>query len=345
MKNLKKLITALLFPVILIAMITMSKEITTAANAGIALCVQVVIPSLFPFFVICTYLNGAIAQNELMLLRPLGRFCRIPKGSESIFLIGLLGGYPIGAQCVSQSHEMNILSKSDAERMLGFCNNAGPAFIFGMLSIYFPKKYMLWLLWLVQIVSSILTAHLIPGLSDSTINPNLEYKKISLPSAVRQSVQAMATVCGWVILFRIIIHVTFGNLKAVSKWALLLLTGVMELTNGCTMLTTVDRTGLRFVLSSALLSFGGICVHMQTFSVTNNLQKHIYLIGKMLQTIISIVISTILQQWFFPTEARINPSIVLLCYILIFLITTILLFFRKSSRFSARCVIQYRKTR
>ena len=41
---------------------------------------------------------------------------------------------------------LTILQKHQAERLLSFCSNAGPAFLFGMLSGFFPEKKTLWML-------------------------------------------------------------------------------------------------------------------------------------------------------------------------------------------------------
>lgn len=318
----------------------MGTTVTTAARDGILLCLRVVVPSLFPFFVICTYVNNTISQFDIGLLRPLGQFCRVSKGTESMLLIGFLGGYPVGAQCIAQSYSHGILSKREAERMLGFCNNAGPAFIFGMLSAYFPSKYMLWLLWLIQILSSLLTARFLPSEITYAGKERTVHETITVTAAVYRSVNAMVTVCAWVILFRIIISVLSGYLSALPYWVMIPFTGILELVNGCSELLSVHSIGLRFILASAFLSFGGICVHIQTFSVTNGLQKHIYITAKILQAAISTLISAILQLIIFPYKLRFLPSTSHISTILFISLLIALAFFRKSSRFSSPSVIQ-----
>ena len=72
-------------------------------RSGITLCLRTVIPSLFPFFVCSMVLNGSLTGQPFHALRPLSRFCRIPRGSEALLLTGLLGGYPVGAQAVAEA--------------------------------------------------------------------------------------------------------------------------------------------------------------------------------------------------------------------------------------------------
>ena len=73
------------------------------AAEGIRLCISSVIPSLFPFFVLSMVLTGAIAGSTWRGLRPLGRLCGLPKGAESLLVVGLMGGYPVGAQSIAQA--------------------------------------------------------------------------------------------------------------------------------------------------------------------------------------------------------------------------------------------------
>lgn len=290
-----KHVIVLLMAAVLILMIINSTALSSSVYSGVVLCLRVVIPSLFPFFIITAYMNGIIMQHNVKLLRPIGKFCRIPQGAESMLLIGLLGGYPVGAQCVVQAYESNALSRSDAERMLGFCNNAGPAFIFGMVSVQFSRKYILWLLWLVQIMSCILTAHILPGGDLSAPCFRISAKHITFKRSVEKSTSAITAVCSWVVIFKVIVSVVFHIFRFVPPWCTVLLSGLIELVNGCNTLSALETTGLRFVLASAMLSFGGICVHMQTAAVTEPLRKDLYIKGKLLQTGISTVLSFLVQ--------------------------------------------------
>lgn len=258
---------------------------------GVDLCLRTVIPSLFPFFILSNLLTNALTGVSLSILSPLGRLCKIPKGTESILLSGLLGGYPVGAQCISQAYQIGQLRKSDAERMLAFCNNVGPAFLFGMISSVFPRKWFVWILWGIHIFSAILTSFVIPADNISQMGKlGAPLKKTSdvLPSAIK----IMAGVCGWVVVFRVII-------AFLDRWILwmlpaelqVLITGLLELSNGCCELLRVTDIRTRFLICSVILASGGLCVSMQTLSVTQGLSPHFYFPGKLLQTLFSLILS------------------------------------------------------
>jgi hypothetical protein len=272
-----------------------SKTALIGAQEGVTMCIQTVIPSLFPFFLLSILLTTSLMGRRLRFLRPFCRLCRIPVGAESILIAGFLGGYPVGAQCVSQAFEAEQLSTDDAKRLLGFCNNCGPAFLFGMSSALFGKWWTPWLLWLIHILSALLVGFLIPGSAHKCSAPSL--RSASPVEALDRSVRIMAGVCGWVIMFRILI--TFSQrwfLWYLPQECQVLFSGILELSNGCIALYEIENMSHRFILCSGFLAFGGLCVTMQTLSVTSSqLDKGLYFPGKVLQCCISLTLATIAQ--------------------------------------------------
>lgn len=289
----------------MLALILDAPTALTGATEGIDLCIKTVIPALFPFFMLSALLTGSLTGTDISILRPLGKLCHIPKGAESLFLTGLLGGYPVGAQCISNACLSGQLNKEDASRMLGFCNNAGPAFIFGMSGFLFQRKSIPFILWMIQIASAIITGMVLPG-GSAYQKIRSDSKQLKIGQVLRQSLFATATVCGWVVLFRVI-------LSFCDRWYLwffspvtkVILTGILELTNGYIGLEVIQDDSLRFILASIFLSFGGICVGLQTSSVTSQagLDLGFYFPGKAIQSALSILLSGIAAGYLFKTDA------------------------------------------
>lgn len=286
----------------MIMMILDSKTGIYGASEGLRLCIQVLIPSLFPFIFLSILLTGSFAGRSISILHPLGRLCGIPKGAEILFLTGILGGYPSGAQAVSQAWETGCINKKQAHRMLGFCSNAGPSFLFGIIASQFSSKVTVWVLWLVHILSAIVTAIILPGKSHSHIVENTS-TPVTVPHAAKKAMMSMAQICGWVILCKVM-------LCFLERWILWMippslqvtLTGVLELANGCWSLSEIPKEGMRFVVCSGILSFGGLCVAMQTTSVAGKLGLGMYLPGKLIQTVISVILAYFLQFPLFHTS-------------------------------------------
>ena len=105
----------------------------------------------------------------------------------------------------------------------------------------------------------------------------------------------MATVCGWVVLFRVLL----AFLKRWFFWILpaavqVAVTGILELSNGCCELLAVTDVSDRFCICSGILAFGGLCVTMQTVSVTAGLSLKPYFWGKLLQTLFSLALAALI---------------------------------------------------
>lgn len=298
----RRLATAALSALGMLMLILDSKTALSGAADGVALCIRVAVPSLLPFFVLSMMLTSSLSGTSSKFFRPIGRLCGIPAGSESLLLVGFLGGYPAGAQNVTNAWKEGLISKETAQRMLGFCSNAGPAFIFGIVAVQFDGWWIPWALWGIHIASSLAVGAVLPGKEMGAVARKAA--PISIQTALKRSLSVMATVCGWIILFRVLMaFLDRWVLFFLSENARTLVMGALELTIGCTELSAIGNVGLRFVTVSGFLAFGGLCVTMQTVSATEKLGLGAYLPGKLLQTVISIALAFAVQ-FAFPAVER-----------------------------------------
>lgn len=259
------------------------------AQDGITQCIQVIIPSLFPFFFITAYLNPLLLGISPAFIRRICKHFGIPIGCEGILLLGLVGGYPVGAQSISEAYHRGTICKNQAKILLGYCSNAGPAFIFGVIGQLFDSPIVPWLLWLIQILSALITGLLLP--KDRSGKQKTEAKSaISFPQALQKSLQITASVCGWIILFKVIMAIFIIKMPTwvVAKQSYY--SGFLELSGGCLLLKGIGDISVRFILCAVFLSFGGICVFMQTISAAVPFGLGLYLPGKLIQTCISILL-------------------------------------------------------
>lgn len=286
----KRMYKTLIIALCMLLLILDTKTAVNGAAEAVELCIRVLIPSLFPFFLVSVLLTDLLSGTST-IMRPIGTLLKIPRGSEPLFLVGMLGGYPVGAQIICQAAENGSLDKRDAVRMMAFCNNAGPSFLFGVISTQFPNTIYTWLIWAILILSTILTAVILPGgtTKDATTHTT---KHITLTQAIEKSIKALSSVCAWVIIFRVI-------LAFLERWFLWMLPAaphvaiqmLLELANGSIVLNEIENIGLRFIICTAGLSIGGFCVLLQTASVAGSLGIGKYIPGKLIQTGISLLLS------------------------------------------------------
>ncbi|MBQ5711979.1 MAG: hypothetical protein IIV61_05135 [Oscillospiraceae bacterium] len=326
----KKMIRSMTLLIGIAIIILDSNTASEGIRQGIHICLQTVIPSLFPFIVLCAMMTGDLATQSTRIFSGIASICHIPSGSAPLLITGLIGGYPTGAKSIDQAYSTGRISKNQAERLLPLCNQCGPAFLFGMVRTAFDDPRICWALWAVQLVSVSCTAQLLPSCDHSP--PQLQSStNITLTTALRSGVRTMADICGWVILFRMLICF----LERWILWSIpplwhTAIIGALEISNGCLDLRSVESVALRSILCAGMLSFGGLCVTMQTLSVISpSLEKRRYLYGKLVQCIISVTLcaSVILiktRPWLSPI-----PISIVLALILMKLVV-------KRSRFSRR---------
>ena len=298
-----------------------SNTAAKGAAEGITQCVQVIIPSLFPFFFVSCWFNSKLLGAPLPFLNLLGRLLSLPKGSESVLLMGLLGGYPVGAKTITDAYDSNTISRNTAHILLGYCNNAGPAFIFGICHILFSSVWIPWIIWSIQILSAIITGLLLPKPADS--NPSSNYHNdITLISALHKSISITAIVCGWIILFKAILY-SLSQIVFLQP-ILPFLSGFLELSNGSVMLANTFSMSLRFFLFSTFLCAGGFCVYLQTASAVATLGTGLYLSGKIIQTATCMLINLPVTYLLFheqPLPVSILLPLACICFGVILLLT------------------------
>ena len=237
-----------------LSLILDSRCAADSAREALQLCARALVPSLFPLFVVSAVLVPGLRGVRLpRLCRLLG----IPEGAAGLWLLGSVGGFPVGAAAVSQAVRSGQLTKTDGCRMLGLCSLCGPAFLLGVLPQMLPMEQLLAVL-VIQLETAVLLAVFWPGHSRGALSP--APGELSLPRAVRQATDSILSVCAWVVLA----GVATGFLRRwafplLPGWCGTILTGLLELTTG---IAALGQEG-RFLPCILFVCFGGCSVLLQ----------------------------------------------------------------------------------
>ena len=224
---------------------------------------------------------------------------RLPGCASSALLLGLVGGYPIGARTAAKLYASGALTRAEAERLLTFCNNSNPVFLISVLGVgvFGSVRAGLWL-WLLHIAAALLTGLLLRGHGTDrrSVPPAISFQAPSLSgafvSAVRDSASGMLSVCAFVTLF----YVLAAPLRGLpGPWAALTV-GVTELFS-LTPLLHCDRMG--FVLAAGCAGWGGLSVLCQTAAILDgtDLPLRPCVLGKLMQGLLSAALAVPLSLW------------------------------------------------
>ncbi|MDR2647568.1 MAG: hypothetical protein LBB67_05560 [Oscillospiraceae bacterium] len=240
------------------------------AKDGLLICAQVMIPSLFPFFVL-SHLFADIARQQ----KPnnhkglLWRLFRLPPQATGVLLIGFLGGYPMGAKTAANLLECGRLTQSQAQRLQLFCVNAGPAYLIGVVgSTLLGSKEAGFLIFAALFFAGLLIGFATRFLHDtgdasaaaSAVRSDAKRKPDEmLLSAVTHSTGSMLGVCAWVVLFSCLCAL-LELLPHAFHPAIPSIGAVLEVSSGVVRAT---RTGVALPVLCAVLGWGGLGVHCQ----------------------------------------------------------------------------------
>ena len=276
--------------------------VRAAAAEALSLCARSVIPALFPFLVVSSLLLS-LGLGELLspmlagLMEPL---FRVDGVGSSALLLGLVGGYPIGAKTAADLYRGGRLSRPEAERLLAFCNNSNPVFLISVLGVgvFGSVRAGVWL-WLIHLLSALLTGLLFRnhgGPARRQAGGTAAFQAVSLSAAfvaaVRESLSGMLSVCAFMTFF----YVLARPLASLGGWLGPVLVGLTELFS-LTPLLRPDRFG--FILASAMAGWGGLSVLCQTAAVLegSGLRLQSCAAGKAVQGLLAGLLAALLAGY------------------------------------------------
>ncbi|MFC5712260.1 sporulation integral membrane protein YlbJ [Thalassorhabdus alkalitolerans] len=122
-----------------VSLMVFPKQSFEASLRGLTMWWEVVFPSLLPFFILSELLIAFGVVSFLgAMLEPLMRpLFRVPGTGGFVWAMGLASGYPAGAKLTVRLRQENIISKTEAERLVSFTNSSNPLFIMGAIAVGF----------------------------------------------------------------------------------------------------------------------------------------------------------------------------------------------------------------
>ena len=290
-----------------------------AAQKGVTLCLDLLIPSLFPFFVLSSLFiaTGMAGTCARLVQRPMSLLFGVGGAGTSAFILGAVGGYPVGPRTLAQLTERKECTRKDARRLALFCNNCGPAFFIGAAGVgIFGSKEAGFLLLACNLLSSIFigcSLHIFFDRNSGKANilyRNQQAASLSsvLPDCVRSSFVSTLNVCAYVILFSVItaladcsgllpflVNVLTALLPGEHTAALCrsFLIGFLEISTGTASLSEGVSSPAALPLAAFLLGWGGLSVHCQSLSFLQKagVSVKLYLTAKLVQGVLAALLT------------------------------------------------------
>ena len=271
-----------------------------AAKSGLALCYNVIIPSLFPFFVLSSLvvelgLAGYLGRLLEGLMRPL---FHVSGACASAFALGFIGGYPVGAKTAISLYENGMCTKTEADAAASIC--------IGILFRFYKAGP---------------TARR----EERQSRPQFHAQRFTtaFTGSIKNSFLSTLNICAFVVFFTVVIQLlirsgflpglaqVLGTVLApfglTPEWAQRLLTGALEISSGVWTLSGDGTLSGKLILAAFMLGWAGISVHCQVLSFIggSGLSVGTYLVGKLLHGGLSALFIAVLVR-LFPLEAPVS---------------------------------------
>ena len=350
----KNIIICIFISILIILFILNINQCISAAIDGCKLWYKSILPTTFPFIVICNlliYYDGINLYSKFLgplLCKPLG----LSKNCSFPIVASILCGYPLGAKYCADLYSMEYIKKDEYERLLNIASNVGPLFLIGSVGGILLGNVSLGYLLLVGNYLSAILIGLITKKKRNSIKlsslscPN--HEMINFGSAIKNAVQnginTTLSIGGFIIIFSVVISLiksnvyfyiifkqleTFLSLPAGTLYCLFL--GSIEMTNGCNIISTLSiALPLKLSIISFLCSFSGLAVIAQVSSFVSEtkIRYSKYIFFKIIQGIFSFIITYILLKILpasiYTSNLRINSFISVYTYFYPILVLTLL---------------------
>lgn len=243
-------------------------------------------------------------------MRPL---FRVPGEGSFVMAMGLASGYPIGAILSARLRRDGLCTKTEGERLMSFTNTADPLFMSGAVAVgMFNLPQVGFTIMAAHYLSSIATGLLLrfygknePYLREKRATGNILGRAFNalymarqkdgrnfgelLGDAIRNSINSLLLVGGFIILFSVIIRIftVLGIVDILGMMALKILSplgldsslipaiisGIFEVDLGCELVSKAPATVpllQKIMVASAIIAWSGISVHGQVASVISD---------------------------------------------------------------------------
>lgn len=108
-----------------------------AAERGLKVWWDIVLPALLPFFIAAELLMGmGVVHFMGVLMEPLMRpLFNVPGTGSFTLAMGIASGYPLGAALSARLKDDGLATVTEAERLMCFCNTSDPLFMTGAVAV------------------------------------------------------------------------------------------------------------------------------------------------------------------------------------------------------------------
>ena len=297
---LSSLITLAALTLTLLSTLLLSQELTDSVRGALELCAGVIVPSVFPFIILSDILYYLV---DFSGMRRLGgafeRLFKINRVGLYPFVLGILCGFPLGVKCASELYKDGRISRDECERLIGFCNNTGPAFLVGGIGIGLRGSIYDGVALYISTVISAITVGIIfshCATASTDIRTLESHTRFSITASVKGAGIGCLNICSYLTFFACIAGIARAilgeGIPYLCTIPFLEVGGAADILSKSSLLD--GRVSL--ALTAFAVGFSGFSVHLQALSYLSDTNVGVgrYFIMKLIQGVIAAAAATVL---------------------------------------------------
>ncbi len=260
------------------------------------------VPSLFVEMVL---MSLCLRYEVFNLFKPITFFLKglinMDQSGLNLFFSCLFLGAPAGPVLVNQMVKENRITAQEARRIIYCISLATPSFIVITCGAIFLKSITLgFALWMIQIFICFLflVVFRVPKIHLEEIK-NKDSFFIALKNSITHTGISLFYIGGYLMMVLTILNIITFSLPQIS---INILKSITEFSLATNMVSQLNlELSLKFILISAILGFNGLCVHLQTNSLVDEVKINyvFYLALRIFQAILSFLIAIIFCTFYF----------------------------------------------
>lgn len=309
----KKIISVLSMTILIfigIQVLKQSSDIMKTVTFSFNIWLNNIFPSLFPFFV----LSGILVSFgfiELVgeLFKPLMyKLFKVKGEGAFVFIMSMISGFPSNAKYVKELYNQKIVNENEASKLLMFTHFSNPLFILGSISLIFLNNKDVGLLILIchyigNFIIGFLFRNYYPSIykkekvSLRKALSNMHNKRINnkqaigtiITNSLLNAINTLLLILGIVTMFLCLTTIIDKNIN-LNNYNQSILNGFIEMTQGLKYVGLLHiPLKLKTIISTLIISFGGLSVHMQLISIISDTKiKYLpFLTARVLHALIS----------------------------------------------------------
>lgn len=305
----RRYLSALIIIVSAVIVLINSSEAAEAVRKGITICLESVIPSLFPMIFLSQLLIKSGGADEIgrLLDKPTKILFGLPGVCGAAILTSLTGGFPAGARAAETLYQTHSISQKEGERLAMFAFCSGPGFTIGFVgAVLYGNKTVGVLILTAQVISSIIIGMLLNVFGGRSKKNNIQHiiaSNKSLSEAfVESSADAASTVLAmssFIVVFCVISSMISivgindaladaSKIIGIGELGRVIIPSILEVTSGSMLSVTLGIPFTAFVAG-----FGGLSVHFQNFAICRTLKinKCCYIVLRLIQGVMCALIA------------------------------------------------------